>query len=202
MSEKRKTITWIFMATIVVLLAAVYLIYQSNPYYKISRFERLVNSGKLKDMSLEIYCDSAYVCFLSPHPDKETLMKICTESEATPNGAYHLIIPGATLKEYADLIGQIKVDTLEQIETEGIPYISIYYVFKYHGYKLIEVMMWEEYDITYIPDDAVEPLHKTTPIVIVNGIRVKENAGIYQAIVPFVDENMAASLSQASDEQA
>ena len=201
MTKKKKTIIWLG-ATVIAILFAVFLVYQSNPSNRISRFERLVGRGKLKYMSLEIYCDSSYVCFLSPHPDKETLIKKCTDSEATPNEAYHLKIPGAKLKEYADLIGQIKAETLEQTNKEGIPYISVYYYFKYHGIKLLEVIMWEEYDITYIPDDAIEPVHKTTPIVIVNGMRVRENTGLYRAIVPFVDEKMAASLSHAADEQA
>lgn len=191
---KKKTIAWICTVAVAILFIAALLVYQSNPYNKISRFERLVNRGKLKNMSLEIYYVSPGSVFYSPPGDIKTLISICTDPDAANRGDAHLKVSGKQLKEHADIIGKIKKEKLKPTDKEGSSNIRVYYVFKYHGLKLFEVTMWEEYNNTHFPDNATEVVYDSIPLIYVNGIRMEANAEVYRAIIPFVDEEMAKAL--------
>ncbi len=134
----------------------------------LNTFSKLIENGKLNDLSLTIY----YI-----EPDAFTNYPLSVEDLIKYNDG-KIVVEGSSLEEHVNLLKQIKNYVIIPVEHESRINARIYYVFETKKKcKIFDVSMWG-----------------SNNTIFVNGIEVKENDIFYDVIIPFLPEDVAKEL--------
>jgi len=129
----------------------------------LDKFAKIIESGKLDDLSLTIYYVSPTLLTNMPLP-----------ADALKGGKNKIVIDGSRLEEHIDLLSQINGDILVPIES-GYPLDArLYFIFNNKNRKIFDVVIKGTSDGS----------------MYVNGLEIEQNDIFYYLILPFLPEDV------------
>ena len=141
----------------------------------------LIEKGTFEDITLTIYYMNIF--FLTDPVRLERLIGgWCDFNEEYIGGwyDYRTVVAGQDLTEHYGLIKQLFAMELPPTETESTLDARLYYVFEHKEYgEIFSVAAWGS----------------GTGTVFVNGVEVKHNDIFYEAVLPFLPEDIAEDIS-------
>ena len=132
-------------------------------------FSRLIESGKLNDLSLTIYYISPYIL---------TEIPLSVDDLINFNSGKKIVISGSDLEENIDLFKKITKNDLIPVKKTSQIDARFYYVFESEKEgKILDVAMWGNNNSVFV-----------------NGFEVEENDVFYDIIKPFLPEDAVKDL--------
>lgn len=142
--------------------------YGGDDRRSLDTFSKLIENGKLNDLSLTIYYMEPSACTNYPL-SVEDLIKYNDGK---------IVVEGSSLEEHVNLLKQIKNDVIIPVESKSYIDARIYYVFETKRHrKIFDVSMWGV-------DNSI----------FVNGLEVKANRVFYYVIMPFLPEDIVKEM--------
>lgn len=141
-----------------------------HPVKALNNFSKLIEKGNLDDLSLTIYYIDPSTCTLKPLSIDELL---------NMENVKKIVVKSNELKEHIDLLNKINSDAITPVKDKPRIDARVYYVFETKkGGKIFSVAMWGE-------DNSI----------FVNDVAVKDDDVFYNAIIPFVPEDIVKELN-------
>jgi len=136
---------------------------------RLNDFSKVIEKGKLDDLSLTIYYMNPFI---------QTRFPLSVDHLINRSSVQTFVIYGNELEEQIDLINQIGNTTLKSIKKETYLDARIYYVFSTEEEgTILDVAMW-----------------RGDSNIVVNGIAVEEEKIFYDVVMPFLPENAVKDL--------
>jgi len=176
MNLKKRIIAFILplLAIIILIVIAVLGSCEDNnmrPQKALSQFSKMVEQGKIGDLSLTIYYIGPYT--LTPYPYSiDDIICLTFDDEI-------VVVIGSSLEEHIDVFRKLNNDAIVQVEQASYLDARIYYVFSKGTRKIFDVAMWGI-------DNSI----------FVNGVEIKENDIFYDIIIPFLPKDAIEELQE------
>ena len=177
MKKKEKNLGLIVFLVLTTVAIFVYGELYMNPRRAINNFSKIIEQGKLGEITLTIYHTDA----LTPFPS--TIDALIRRSTSSTSGTYKIVIDGSHLEEHADIFKQLTIDAIVPVDKKSRIDARLYYIFEdKNNNKIFDVARWGRKNSIYI-----------------NGIEVEENPAFYSIIIPFLPERKATHYQARVD---
>ena len=133
-------------------------------------FSKLIEDENINDLILTIYYLNPLILSRGAY---------CVDDIITHDRMHKFVIVGSELKRNIDLFKKFIIDSFIPVEIKSFLNARIYYVFETNkGQKIFDVVMWGFYNNS----------------IFINGYEMEENEIFYDAIIPFLPEDLVKYL--------
>jgi len=147
-----------------------------EPQDALDRFTRILEEGRVNELTLRIYMRDAQV--MTPFPLTLEMYK------REFNEDNIIVVEGSELAEHLDLLKRLSSDVLVSVDVDTRVDAREYYVFEYRGRKLFDVVMW-----------VIEG-HSN---ILINGQVFEDDLIFFEILMPFLSERQARSFEWMLD---